>query len=67
MDKFHLTDPEPLEAFELDEYTDQEEISHALMEMLDRDLFVMPGLQHRSSGILSALRSKETAQILMDK
>ena len=38
MEKFHLTDPEPLESFELDhyqsfensEYADQEEISSAL-------------------------------------
>jgi hypothetical protein len=29
---------EPLESFELDDYTDQEEISYALQEMLDREL-----------------------------
>jgi len=29
---------EPLESFELDDYTDQEEIMHALKEMLDREL-----------------------------
>jgi hypothetical protein len=30
---------EPLETFELDEYADQEEISSALKEMLDRELY----------------------------
>ena len=30
---------EPLETFELDEYADQEEIMHALQEMLDRELY----------------------------
>jgi hypothetical protein len=30
---------EPLECFELDDYTDQEEINSALQEMLDRDLY----------------------------
>jgi hypothetical protein len=39
MDQLHLTDPEPLESFELDEYADQEEISSALKEMLDRELY----------------------------
>ncbi len=39
MDQFHLTDPEPLESFELDEYADQEEIMSALKEMLDRELY----------------------------
>jgi hypothetical protein len=47
MDQLHLTDPEPLEAFELDycqsfensEYADQEEIMSALKEMLDRELY----------------------------
>jgi hypothetical protein len=37
MDQLHLTDLEPLESFELDEYADQEEILYALKEMLDRD------------------------------
>ena len=30
---------EPLESFDLDEYADQEEISSALKEMLDRELY----------------------------
>lgn len=30
---------EPLESFELDECADQEEISSALQEMLDRELY----------------------------
>jgi hypothetical protein len=47
MEEFYLTDPEPLESFELDhcqsfennEYADQEEIMSALKEMLDRELY----------------------------
>lgn len=47
MEDFYLTDPEPLESFELDhcqsfensEYADQEEIMSALKEMLDRELY----------------------------
>jgi hypothetical protein len=39
MDHLHLTDPEPLESFELDEIADQEEIMSALEEMLDRELY----------------------------
>ena len=39
MEHLHLTDPEPLESFELDDYTDQEEISSALKDMLDRELY----------------------------
>ena len=34
-----VTNSEPLESFELDEYADQEEISSAMKEMLDRDLY----------------------------
>jgi len=34
-----IANSEPLESFELDDYTDQEEILHALQEMLDRELF----------------------------
>jgi hypothetical protein len=39
MDQFHLTDSEPLESFELDEYADQEEIMHAIKETLERELY----------------------------
>lgn len=35
-----IADSEPLESFELDDYTDQEEISFALKEMLDRELYI---------------------------
>jgi hypothetical protein len=47
MDQFHLTDSEPLESFELDEYADQEEIMHAIKETLERELYKdrEPGLQ----------------------
>ena len=34
-----IANSEPLESFELDDYTDQEEILHALEEMLDRELY----------------------------
>ena len=34
-----IANSEPLESFELDDYADQEEISHALEEMLDRELY----------------------------
>jgi hypothetical protein len=34
-----ITNSEPLESFELDDYTDQEEIMSALKEMLDRELY----------------------------
>jgi hypothetical protein len=34
-----ITNSEPLESFELDDYTDQEEINFALEEMLDRELY----------------------------
>jgi len=34
-----IANSEPLEAFELDDYTDQEEIMFALKEMLDRELY----------------------------
>jgi hypothetical protein len=34
-----IANSEPLESFELDEYADQEEISYALQEMLDRELY----------------------------
>jgi len=34
-----IANSEPLESFELDEYADQEEITHALKEMLDRELY----------------------------
>ena len=34
-----IANSEPLETFELDDYTDQEEISFALEEMLDRELY----------------------------
>jgi len=34
-----IANSEPLESFELDDYTDQEEIMHALEEMLDRELY----------------------------
>jgi len=34
-----IANSEPLETFELDDYTDQEEIMHALQEMLDRELY----------------------------
>jgi hypothetical protein len=34
-----IADSEPLESFELDDYTDQEEIAHAMQEMLDRELY----------------------------
>jgi hypothetical protein len=33
-----IANSEPLESFELDDVTDQEEIMHALKEMLDREL-----------------------------
>ena len=33
-----IASSEPLESFELDDYTDQEEIMSALKEMLDREL-----------------------------
>ena len=33
-----IANSEPLEIFELDDYTDQEEIMSALEEMLDREL-----------------------------
>jgi hypothetical protein len=39
MTELDLIDHEPLESFELDDYTDQEEILHALQEMLDRELY----------------------------
>jgi hypothetical protein len=35
-----IAESEPLESFELDDYTDQEEISFALKEMLDRELYI---------------------------
>jgi hypothetical protein len=34
-----IASSEPLESFELHEYTDQEEILSALKEMLDRELY----------------------------
>jgi hypothetical protein len=34
-----IANSEPLESFELDECVDQEEISSALKEMLDRELY----------------------------
>ena len=34
-----IANAEPLECFELDDYTDQEEISSALQEVLDRELY----------------------------
>lgn len=34
-----IAESEPLETFDIDEYADQEEISHALKEMLDRELY----------------------------
>ena len=34
-----IANSEPLESFELDDYTDQEEVLHALQEMLDRELY----------------------------
>ena len=34
-----IANSEPLESFELDDYTDQEEIAHAMQEMLDRELY----------------------------
>jgi hypothetical protein len=34
-----IASSEPLESFELDDYTDQEEICSALQEMLDRELY----------------------------
>jgi hypothetical protein len=34
-----IANSEPLESFEIDDYTDQEEILSALQEMLDRELF----------------------------
>ncbi|MGO8816013.1 MAG: hypothetical protein ACLQVG_15325 [Terriglobia bacterium] len=33
-----IANSEPLESFELDDYSDQEEINFALQEMLDREL-----------------------------
>ena len=37
MDEFHLTDPELLESFELDEYADQDEIRDLIMRGQDQD------------------------------
>ena len=34
-----IVNSEPLESFEVDDYADQEEISSALKEMLDRELY----------------------------
>jgi hypothetical protein len=34
-----IANSEPLETFELDDYTDQEEITNAMQEMLDRELY----------------------------
>jgi len=34
-----IANSEPLESFEIDDYADQEEISSALKEMLDRELY----------------------------
>jgi hypothetical protein len=34
-----IANSEPLEPIELDDYADQEEIMHALKEMLDRELY----------------------------
>jgi hypothetical protein len=34
-----IANSEPLESFELDDYTDQEEIMNAMEEMLDRELY----------------------------
>jgi hypothetical protein len=34
-----IASSEPLESFEIDDYTDQEEIMSALQEMLDRELY----------------------------
>jgi len=34
-----IANSEPLESFEIDDYTDQEEILSALQEMLDRELY----------------------------
>jgi hypothetical protein len=34
-----IANSEPLESFEIDEYADQEEITSALKEMLDHDLY----------------------------
>ena len=34
-----IANSEPLESFELDDYTDQEEVMSALKEMLDRELY----------------------------
>jgi hypothetical protein len=34
-----IANSEPLESFELDDYTDQDEIMSALEEMLDRELY----------------------------
>ena len=34
-----VTDTEPLESFEIDDYANQEEIMSALKEMLDRELY----------------------------
>ena len=43
LDINHLEDlianSEPLESFEIDEYADQEEITSALKEMLDREIY----------------------------
>jgi hypothetical protein len=34
-----IANSEPLESFEIDEYADQEEITSALKEMLDREIY----------------------------
>ncbi len=34
-----IANSQPLEAFELDDYADQEEIMSAMEEMLDRELY----------------------------
>jgi hypothetical protein len=34
-----IANSEPLESFELSDYTDQEEVLSALKEMLDRELY----------------------------
>jgi len=34
-----IANSEPLESFEIDEYADQEEVTSALKEMLDREIY----------------------------
>jgi hypothetical protein len=37
--EYVIANSEPLESYELDDYVDQEEISSALKEMVDRELY----------------------------